>query len=414
MSNKQDNSHIKNKGTDSEALLTLACSQGFILQEELMQTKQTSQKKKMSIEDVLIKGGLLTKRQLIRLQTELKSRRGSSQIHIPGFEIRKKLGSGGMALVLLGHHKNLDREVAIKILPEKFNKDKDYIERFYKEGKAAAKLNHPNIVQAYDVGSSEEKHYFVMEFVDGETVLDKIEKDKKINEKEAIKMCIEGAKALQHAHENGFVHRDVKPANLMLTTNNQIKLADLGLARAVNDEQAAEAESGKVYGTPKYMSPEQVRGEKNIGPATDIYSLGATLYHMVTGREPFRPEPGQPSGRKELMKMHLRQPLTPPDKINKSLGSNICAIIEKMMEKKVSDRYQNCNDLITDLVAAESGQQLTFAQVQIDLGDALNEIENLETIQKFDSKENANTFLFGIGLCLLGFLLGLLLGALLL
>src|SRR4030095_16076442 len=131
------------------------------------------------------------------------------------------------------------------------------IERFYAEGRAAAQLNHPNIVQAYDVGKAGEYHYFVMEYVDGRTVYDDIVKHKRFGEGEALDIAIQTAEALQHAHDRGLIHRDVKPKNIMITQEGVAKLADMGLARAMSDKEAAEAEQGKAFGTPYYISPEQ-------------------------------------------------------------------------------------------------------------------------------------------------------------
>src|SRR5690606_1418516 len=155
-----------------------------------------------------------------------------------------------------------------------FSQNPQFIERFYAEGRAAAQLNHPHIVQAYDVGKAGEYHYFVMEYVDGRTVYDDIVKHKRFGEAEAIEPGRQVAKALGHAHERGIIHRDVKPKNIMITKEGVVKLADMGLARAMSDKEAAEAEAGKAFGTPFYISPEQIRGETDVGPEADIYSLG--------------------------------------------------------------------------------------------------------------------------------------------
>ena len=155
---------------------------------------------------------------------------------------------------------------------------------------AVAKLNHANIVGAYDVGQAGDYHYFVMEYVDGRTVYDDISKKGAYSEEEALEIVTKVAEALNHAHEQGFIHRDVKPKNIMITHDGTVKLADMGLARAVSDREAAEAEAGKAYGTPYYISPEQIRGEIEIDFRADIYALGATAYHMVTGQVPFEVE----------------------------------------------------------------------------------------------------------------------------
>jgi len=292
--------------------------------------------------DELVSREYLTRHQLNRLRNEFEAKRSSQRI--PGFQVIKKLGAGAMATVYLAKQLSLDRLVAIKILPKKFSTNEKFIERFYKEGRAAAQLNHPNIVAAFDVGSAGEHHYFVMEYVDGPTIFDHCVKHKRFKEKEAIDIVRQVAKALQHAHEQGFVHRDIKPKNIMITKQGRVKLADLGLARAISDQEAAKAEAGRAYGTPYYISPEQIRGEVEIGPQADIYGLGATFYHMVTGRVPF--EGKNPSA---VMHKHLKNPLDPPDHVNPNISSGCAQVIEMMMAKSRRDRYQNVGDLMDDL-----------------------------------------------------------------
>ena len=312
-----------------------------------------------TLADILVNHQFVTRRQLERLQTDFDTRKSTQRIE--GYRIIRKLGSGAMATVFLAQQKSLDRPVAIKVLPKKFSESKEFLERFYKEGRAAAKLNHSNIVQAYDVGQSGEYHYFVMEYVDGESIYEQILEKKKLSEEEAIPIVKQVATALQHAHDRGFIHRDVKPKNIMITKKGDVKLADLGLARSLSDSEAAEAESGRAYGTPYYISPEQIRGKKNITPATDLYGLGATAYHMVTGTVPF---PGKnPS---DVMHRHLKQELVPPDHLNPSLSPGFSQIIEMMMAKEVSRRYQNASDVIEDLDTVTRGETPHFAQPTLD------------------------------------------------
>tara|TARA_B100000959_G_C14967509_1_gene618375 strand:+ start:1146 stop:2435 length:1290 start_codon:yes stop_codon:yes gene_type:complete len=312
-----------------------------------------------TLADILINHQYLTRRQLDRLQIDFDTRKSTQRIQ--GYRIIRKLGAGAMATVFLAQQESLDRPVAIKVLPKKFSENKEFLERFYKEGRAAAKLNDANIVQAYDVGQSGEYHYFVMEYVDGDTVYEQIVNKKKLSEQEAIPIIRQVALALKHAHKVGFIHRDIKPKNIMIAKNNDVKLADLGLARALDDRVAAEAEAGRAYGTPYYISPEQIRGKKNITPSTDIYGLGATLYHMVTGKVPFSGK--NPS---DVMHRHLKQELVPPDHINPSLSPGFSQIIEMMMAKDVSQRYQNAADLIEDLDAVSKGGSPQFARPTLD------------------------------------------------
>jgi eukaryotic-like serine/threonine-protein kinase len=302
-----------------------------------------------SLMQLLVDNDYITRRQVARLKQIAEAERQGHKI--PGYKFLGKLGAGAMATVHKAKQLSLDRLVAIKILPKKFTTNPQFIERFYAEGRAAAQLNHPNIVQAFDVGKAGEYHYFVMEFVDGRTVYDDIVKHKRYGEKDAIEIAMQTAEALQHAHERGLIHRDVKPKNVMITKEGIAKLADMGLARAVSDKEAAEAEAGKAFGTPYYISPEQIRGEMKIGAPADIYSLGATLYHMVTGNVPF--DGSNPSA---VMHKHLKSELVPPDHVNPKLSAGIAEVIEMMMAKDPKKRYQHCKDLLVDLKALRKGE----------------------------------------------------------
>ena len=176
-----------------------------------------------------------------------------------------------MAVVYKGTQLSLNRTVAIKVLPKRLSEDPEYVERFYKEGQAAGKLNHNNIVQAIDVGEAGGYHYFVMEYVEGKTISDELAAGKVFGEKEALEIIIQVAQALEHAHAHGLVHRDVKPKNIMITKEGVVKLADMGLARETTDIEAAQSEEGKAYGTPYYIAPEQIRGKIDIDGRADIY-----------------------------------------------------------------------------------------------------------------------------------------------
>ena len=298
---------------------------------------------------VLVEEGIITRKQLERLRPANDKGVGSQ---LPGYQVIKKLGAGAMATVYKAKQISLDRMVAIKVLPQKFTKNEDFVQRFYAEGRAAAKLNHPNIVQAFDVANSGPYHYFVMEYVDGRTVFDDIVAKGRYDEADALKVAIDVTEALAHAHAQGFIHRDVKPKNIMLDDHSgRTKLADMGLARAISDREAAEAEAGKAYGTPYYISPEQIRGEVDVDFRADIYSLGATLYHMVTGKVPF--DGPNPSA---VMRKHLNEAIVPPDHLNPNLVSGVAEVIEVCMAKARDQRYNSTGDLLADLQAIERGE----------------------------------------------------------
>ena len=351
----------------------MVIDQGLATKEEVddcLRSRGADPEKK-PLSRLLVEKNIVTEKQLARVKGQAEAERTSQ--HIPGYTILGKLGAGAMAAVLKARQISLDRVVAIKVLPRKFSNNRQFIERFYAEGRAAAQLNHPNIVQAFDVGQSGEFHYFVMEYVEGKTVHDHINDSKRYNEAEALDIIINVADALRHAHEKGLVHRDVKPKNIILTLSGTAKLADLGLARAIDDKEAAAAEKGRAYGTPYYISPEQIRGELNIGPQADIYSLGATLYHMVTGNVPFNGK--NPT---EVMQKHLKEPLVAPDHVNAKLSAGISEVIEMMMAKSRRQRYKNCTDLLIDLRAVRKGEPPPIAHKEASL-HALSQVAMAES-----------------------------------
>jgi serine/threonine-protein kinase len=324
-----------------------------------------------SLAQVLLDNEYITKRQLARLKERIEAERSGQQI--PNYRIEAKLGAGAMAKVYKAKQLSLDRSVAIKVLPKQHSQNPQFIERFFAEGRAAAQLNHPNIVQAFDVGRAGDVYYFVMEYVEGRTVHDDIVKHKRYAESEALEIVIQVAEALEHAHSKGLIHRDIKPKNLMISKEGVLKVADMGLARAISDKDAAEAEKGKAFGTPYYISPEQIRGEVDIGPPADIYSLGATLYHMVTGSVPF--EGKNPTA---VMHKHLKADLVAPDHVNPKLSNGISEVIEMMMAKKAASRYQNCTDLLVDLRALRRGESPPLAHRELSAVDDLAQLAAAE------------------------------------
>lgn len=319
-----------------------------------------NESKQRPLADLMVECGLITKRQLERVRP-LAEEEGQGQ-QIPGYRVKKKLGAGAMATVYMARQLSLDRIVAIKVLPRKHTNNAQFVERFYAEGKSAAKLNHPNIVQAIDVGQAGEYHYFVMEYVEGHSVGDDLSRLGRYEEADALNVVIQVGQALEHAHAQGFIHRDVKPKNIMITPTGVAKLADMGLARAESDREAAEAEQGKAYGTPYYISPEQIRGEVDIDFRADIYGLGATFYHMVTGKVPF--EGANPSA---VMHQHLKAELVPPDHLNPALSTGIAEIIEVCMAKQKDKRYNSSSGLLEDLKAVAAGEAPVQARRKFDV-----------------------------------------------
>jgi eukaryotic-like serine/threonine-protein kinase len=336
------------------------------------QQKQASDPSQRSLADILVEHSYITPTQAKRIKNQIEEREKSQ---IPGYTLICRIGKGAMATVYKARQNSLDRIVAVKVLPKKMSESQEFVDRFYKEGRAAARLSHNNIVQAIDVGSTPKGyHYFVMEFVEGKTLYDLMQPPPQgdghvFSEAEALDVTIQMADALAHAHQRGLIHRDVKPKNIILTPEGVGKLTDLGLARASDDKDAAESEAGKAYGTPYYISPEQIRGDVDIDHRADIYSLGATMYHLVTGRPPF--EADTPAA---VMHKHLKQPLVPADHVNTALSAGVGEIIEVSMAKRREDRYATTEDMLEDLRLVRMGQQPVHARRQVDV-HALGELE---------------------------------------
>jgi serine/threonine-protein kinase len=331
------------------------------------------------LQDLMIELGFITQTQAERLKEDVKESKAAVR-KIPGYKILGKLGAGAMAVVYKGKQLSLNRMVAIKVLPKRFTQNPEYVERFYKEGQAAGKLNHPNIVQAIDVGEAGGYHYFVMEYVEGKTIADDLSAGKIFSEAEALDIVIQVAHALAHAHACSLIHRDVKPKNIMISNTGAVKLADMGLARETTDIEAAQSEAGKAYGTPYYIAPEQIRGKIDIDGRADIYGLGATLYHMLTGRVPFMAEDSA-----DVMRKHLREKLVPPDHINTSLSAGVSEVVEIMMAKRREDRYQNIEELLMDLEALREGRPPIQAHKRFDV----SVLEKLEEGEAIEVKEKA-------------------------
>ena len=325
--------------------------------------------------EVMVDAKVLTRSQSMRLLKEVSASETSKKFDIPGYQIIEKLGKGSMGIVYKARQASVDRIVAVKVLLDSLAQNREFIKRFDREAKIAAKLQHNNIVNAIDAGQVDGHHFFVMEYVEGGTIKDEIEKGKVFDEKVALKIILAVAEAIKHAHQRGLIHRDIKPENIILTREGGVKLADLGLARLTADEKWAMAEAGMAIGTPYYISPEQVRGQVDVDIRGDIYSLGATLYHMVTGKVPYGGETPN-----EVMRKHVDKNthLVPPDHINTRLSSGLGMVVETMMAKNRDNRYRNPDDLILDLKCLLQGEPPMLAGQKLDSLATLAEGESTE------------------------------------
>jgi len=265
-------------------------------------------------------------------------------VTLGGFVLEKQLGFGAMGEVWLAHQQAMDRKVALKLLSREFTLDSQFVDRFLKEVRLSAKMDHPNIITAFDAGCDKDIYYLAISFVDGVDLDQRLAELTILPEKEALKITREISAALCYAwNDFRILHRDIKPSNIMIDKKGSAKLMDMGISKSVNEE-AQLTMTGTVIGTPYYMSPEQGMGEKELDCRTDIYSLGATLYHLVTGALPF--EATTAIG---IISKHITEPLPPPQNTNPNLSDECTALLEIMMAKGCADRQQTWEEVIEDI-----------------------------------------------------------------
>lgn len=296
-----------------------------------------------------------------------------SDLVLGSYVILERLGEGGMGQVFKARHKSMGRVVALKVLRKERLVNPDAIKRFHREIQAAARLSHPNIVMAYDADHVGNNHFFVMEYVDGIDLSQLVKKKGPLSPGRACNYIAQSARGLQHAHEQGMVHRDIKPHNLLLTRDAQtVKILDMGLARLGESEQDSAfsqlTQDGKVVGTPDYIAPEQARNSHTADIRSDIYSLGCTFYFLVSGRVPF---PGGGSIMEKLMKHQTEEPI-PIQLVAPNLPDPIAEIVHKMIRRNPDERYQTPAEVAAALepyVGGTDGDLTTASSPVVHLGD---------------------------------------------
>lgn len=273
------------------------------------------------------------------------------------YEIVKKIGSGGMSIVYKAKCNKLERYVAVKVLRDEFCSDEDFVRKFKVEAQSAASLSHHNIVNIYDVGNDRKIYYIIMEYLEGITLKEYIKNNAPLSDVETIKIAASIASALEHAHHNHIIHRDIKPQNIMITKDGIAKVADFGIARVATDKTivAPTNASGSVH----YISPEQARGGFT-DEKSDLYSLGITMYEMATGKLPYQAETPV-----SVALLHIHEDLPKPSEKNANISPGLESIIIKATMKKSEFRYDNAKELISDLKKASQSPEEDFVNLRV-------------------------------------------------
>jgi serine/threonine protein kinase len=262
------------------------------------------------------------------------------------------LGSGGMGSVYRARDTKLVRQVAIKVLPTRRLGDPDAVARFEREAKALAKLSHAGIVQVYDSGQDDERHFLVMEYIEGEDLAAVLRAKKTLSPARSADYICQTCRALEHAHAKGLVHRDLKPSNLLITPSREVKILDLGLARFFQDQldDSALTREGCAMGTPDYMAPEQFHDSRLVDARSDIYALGCTLYHVLSGQPPF---PGTSlSAKRESHERHEPEAL---EQLCDDVPAGLAPIVRRMMAKKPDERFASAREVAEALAPYAAG-----------------------------------------------------------
>lgn len=261
---------------------------------------------------------------------------GPGSVNIPGYRIVSLLGHGGMGEVYHAVQVSMERDVALKVLSAKLAENETFIQRFEREARSAGRLSHNNLIRVYDFGRHGDTYYYSMEYIEGPTVDQEIKKSDRIEQERALEIAASVAEALEYAGDSGLIHRDIKPENIMIAKDGCVKVADMGLVKQVDDSgEGALTMAGERLGTPYYMSPEQIRETKNVDHRADIYSLGASLFHMVTGRRPYIGKTPV-----EIMQNVLKGDADFNDEERGFLHDSVMKLIMDLMEKNQRQRIQ--------------------------------------------------------------------------
>lgn len=320
------------------------------------------------------------------------------------YEILDKLGGGGMAIVYKSRDTYLNRLVTIKALRPEFTTDEDFIRRFRREAQAVAKLSHPNIVNIHDVGQEDSVHYLVMEYVQGDNLKTIIKKNEYLSPDDSVRIAIQVCEALEHAHENNIVHRDVKPHNILITAEGRAKLTDFGIAMEATSGTITRTDA--IMGSVHYLSPEQARGE-TATTRSDIYAVGILLYEMLTGEQPY-------SGDTPIAVVlkHIQDTPLPVNEVNPDVPGELAAVVMRAMEKKPENRYQSAMELARYLqISIEDPGQVTVMlsadeiTSQVMVGEK-DDQTSVQTARKIGGLQNSRVWIWATVMLFAGLLAG--------
>jgi serine/threonine-protein kinase len=302
------------------------------------------------IGQVLVKRGSLTRSQLRRLLRQQKTL-AAKVTRIGKYQLLALRAEGGMGAVYKAQDVEKGLTVALKVLPRSHARKANLLERFRREALSGSFLDHPNIVRVFDADYADGYHFIAMEYVQGMSTAEMLAESGRLKERDALSIIIQVTRALEHISDHGLVHRDIKPGNILVDSEGVAKLADMGLALWVERPMPRLTLTGRMMGTPFYISPEQARGETDLDIRSDIYSLGTTLYEFVTGLPPFR---GKTAA--DVLARHLTEAIPSPQEIERTLSDGVCNVIAKMMAKERKNRYQTARELMKDLLVVYRGE----------------------------------------------------------
>jgi len=378
----------------------LAVRNGLLTPEQLEQAraKQAASANlgdNRTLKDIILADRLMTEEQVIRVERAQKQltqdRERKQDLEFKGYEIISTLGEGGLGSVFKARQVSMNRLVALKVLHIQWLTDDEFRKRFVLEARIVGKLSHQNLIQVYDVGKEGDYYYFSMEYVDGRTVEDMIRESprKQMEVGRAVELLIQVLRAINYYKDFDIVHRDIKPSNIMLTRSGLVKLGDFGFVKSKLDKELGY--EGMVLGTPDYIAPEQAMGKDDVDYRADIYGLGATFYHMLTGRPMYE---GTPS---RVMLAHTREPMPSPRDYRPSLTDDVITVLNRMLAKDPNQRYANINNLFADLEAlrethtAKAPSRYELGKSSIMRALNIEKSRHAEMVQKIQSLEERSS-----------------------